>query len=169
MPKARKTFQFPASKSCCVSCWLCINKHSTHLHSALSEITTNARSSPKVNTTCRGKAPSGTAVASKRKVLASNFSHAGSAAPFGKFVRISELSAAAVRTDSGRSKLKPAPTVDVPFGKETANIIDKPVELGALRCSMLMPDACELPAELLAELPESLVTKVWVVALTING
>ena len=122
-----------------------------------------------VNATCSGKAPSGTALASKRKVLTSNFSHAGSAEPLGKFARISELSAAAVRTDSGRSKLKPAPTVDVPFGKETANIIDKPVELGALRCSTLMPEACELAAELLAELPESFVTKVWVVALTING
>ena len=108
-------------------------------------------------------------MASKRKVLASNFSHAGSAAPFGKFARISELSAAAVRTDSGRAKLKPEPTVDVPFGKDTANTIDKPVELGALRCSTLMPDDCELPAELLAELLESVVAKVWVVALTING
>jgi len=60
------------------------------------------------------------------------------------------------------------PTVDVPFGKVTANIIDKPVELGALRCSTLMPDACELALELLAELLESLATKVSVVALTVE-
>jgi len=59
--------------------------------------------------------------------------------------------------------------VEVPFGKETANIIEKPVAPGALRCSRLMPDSCELPVELLAELLESLVTKVWAVALTING
>ena len=59
--------------------------------------------------------------------------------------------------------------VDVPFGKETANIGEKTVELGALHCSTMMPDACELAVELLAELLESFVTKVWVVALTING
>jgi hypothetical protein len=59
--------------------------------------------------------------------------------------------------------------VDVPFGTETVNIVEKTVELGALRCSTMMPDACELAAELLAELLESFVTKVWVVALTING
>ena len=59
--------------------------------------------------------------------------------------------------------------VDVPFGKDAANIIEKPLEPGALRCSKAMPDACELSVELLAELLESLVTKVWVVALTIKG
>ena len=104
----------------------------------------------------------------KRKVWTSNFNQAGRDAPLGKLALKSALFEAAVRTDSGNSKLKPEPAVAMPLGNETANIIDKPLALGVLRSSTLMPVA-ELPVVLVALVDESLDDTACVAALTTSG
>lgn len=80
-----------------------------------------------VTTTCIGKAPSGTAAATKVLVSLLNVSQLGSGCPFavvttmGALLPTAELSACA-----GSVKLKPLPVVDISFGTET----------------VMMPDCC---------------------------
>ena len=86
---------------------------------------------PTVTTTCIGKAPSGTAEATKVLDSGLNFNQVGSGWPLAVDT-LTTLFPAVLATCAGSGKLKPLPAVAMSFGTETATIPDCATEVGRI-------------------------------------
>ena len=96
---------------------------------ARSEITIVVLLPPTVTITCIGKAPSGTAAATKVLVSLLNVSQLGSGCPFAVVTTMGALlPAAKLSACAGSVKLKPLPVVAISLGTET----------------VMMPDCCNV-------------------------